>query len=435
MAKGYVVGSNKCLIPSYDAEQIEEISGYFIGEWSDGNPNNEDRTGRFVTSSNNSNKIELANADSYIAGVSEAYEGSTKKVKVNPIGLTTVLDNGALSVGDKCMPSTNGIAVKSSNNLGYRVVARIDTKHVQIIASPNNDMIQRIKVDVTNFGNQNLLINSGFISPINQRGQTTYTVGDTNIYTIDRWLISNNSKLEIKSGFIRQSLNLAQKIIAIQQNVEMPKDIVPDTMTLSVKMRASVKSKFQVYDTNRYFDVGTDWDVIKVTFTKAEIQTSENALKDGYFKVFIGIKEYNNPNTGYLPSGAYIDIQWAKLEVGSVATPYVPRNPSIELEMCQRYFTKIIGWQNSFNVRGDNNYTIVSIPNLKMRIAPSATNIGFTATGFIGTQIYSDVSLTNLVYTNQYPTHLSLYYSAGTYAINYGIGLFTEDLELNAEIY
>lgn len=148
MTKGFVIGSNKCLRPSYDAEQIEEISGYFIGEWSDGNPKNEDRTGRFVTSSNSSNKIELANADSYVAGVAEAYEGNPQKAKVNPIGLTTVQDNGKLSIGDKCMPSTNGIAVKSSNNLGYRVVARIDNTHVQIIASPNNDMVQRIKVDM-----------------------------------------------------------------------------------------------------------------------------------------------------------------------------------------------------------------------------------------------------------------------------------------------
>lgn len=151
MAKGYVVGSNKCLIPSYDAEQIEEISGYFIGEWSDGNPNNEDRTGRFVTSSNNSNKIELANADSYVSGVSEAYEGNTKKAKVNPIGLSVVQDDGTLVAGDKCMPSTNGIAKKSSNNLGYRVVGRVDNKHVQVIVSPNNDMVQRIKANVLTY--------------------------------------------------------------------------------------------------------------------------------------------------------------------------------------------------------------------------------------------------------------------------------------------
>ena len=166
MAKGYVVGSNKCLIPSYDAEQIEKISGYFIGEWVDGNPKNEDRTGRFVTSSNNSNKIELANADSYIAGVSETYEGNTKKVKVNPIGLTTVKDDGTLSVGDKCMPSTNGVAVKSSNNLGYRVVARIDNTHVQIIASPNNDMVQRIKVDMDKKLNEASVITNAEIDAI-----------------------------------------------------------------------------------------------------------------------------------------------------------------------------------------------------------------------------------------------------------------------------
>lgn len=151
MAKGYVVGANKCLIPSYDAEEIEEISGYFVGEWSDGNPNSEDRTGRFVTSSNSSNKIELASADSYVSGVSEAYEGSTKKAKVNPIGLSVVQDDGTLVAGDKCMPSTNGIAKKSSNNLGYRVVGRVDSKHVQVIVAPNNDMVQRIKSNVLTY--------------------------------------------------------------------------------------------------------------------------------------------------------------------------------------------------------------------------------------------------------------------------------------------
>lgn len=153
----YVIDKKKCLIPSYDAETIEHISGYFVGEWSDGNPDGEDRTGRFVVSANEGNKIELADADGYVCGISEAYEGDTTRAKVNPIGVSTVQDNGALSVGDKCMPGAAGIAIKSSNNLGYIVVSRVDSTHVQIIAAPNNDMVKRIKDDNDK---QDILINN-----------------------------------------------------------------------------------------------------------------------------------------------------------------------------------------------------------------------------------------------------------------------------------
>lgn len=148
---GYIINKNKSLSPSYDAETIEQISGYFVAEWEDGNTSAEDRTGRFVASSNNENKIKLADATSYVAGVSEAYPDDITKAKVNPIGLTTVIDDGTLKPGDKCMPTTNGIATKSSNNLGYRVVGRVDSTHVRIIVAPNNDMVQRLEANTLKY--------------------------------------------------------------------------------------------------------------------------------------------------------------------------------------------------------------------------------------------------------------------------------------------
>lgn len=122
-------------------------------EWADGNEANEDRIGYFVTGCNG---IELASAESYICGVTiqnqtflSPDENDPKWCVVQSLGVCTVRDNGSLVAGESCMPGNGGIAVKSNNNFGYRVLKRIDDNHIQIMIAPNNDMVQRIKNDVT----------------------------------------------------------------------------------------------------------------------------------------------------------------------------------------------------------------------------------------------------------------------------------------------
>lgn len=186
--------------------------------------------------------------------------------------------------------------------------------------------------------NPNLLINSDFRNPINQRGATSYT--GNSIYTIDRWIISANETLTIEDGYVRFKLNTAQPYLLLQQKVEIPKVQVPEFMTLSCKVRASQKAKMQIYDTDRYFEIGTEWSVLTITFTKEEINTSNLALQDNHFRLYIGIKDYNEPNTTNLPMGAYVDIEWAKLEVGKIATPLINRPLADEMDMCKRYYQK-----------------------------------------------------------------------------------------------
>lgn len=145
MAK-YVIGENKEVFDIEDALTITK------GEWADENPDGQNRLYRFVTANSDWNKVTLANANSYICGVTvknDSFLGSdqhdTKYCVVQSLGICQVEDDGTLIVGNKCMPSNDGKAVKSSNNLGYRVIGRVDDTHVQIIMSPNNDMVQRIK--------------------------------------------------------------------------------------------------------------------------------------------------------------------------------------------------------------------------------------------------------------------------------------------------
>lgn len=46
------------------------------------------------------------------------------------------------------MPSDDGTAIPSDNNMGYAVLERVDNKHVLIAVEPGADMIQRVKTDV-----------------------------------------------------------------------------------------------------------------------------------------------------------------------------------------------------------------------------------------------------------------------------------------------
>lgn len=151
-----------------------DYAEYF--EWLDGNVDNQDRIGLFVTL--DGDKIKLANKDDYILGVisanpsivgnsaeldwhdkyktdvygrliydesynpivSENYNDTLEYVprgarkeysKVGLLGQLVVQDDGTCKVNGYCTASVNGVATKSDS--GYRVIKRIDKKHIKII--------------------------------------------------------------------------------------------------------------------------------------------------------------------------------------------------------------------------------------------------------------------------------------------------------------
>lgn len=169
-AAGDVMGTK-----SYSASGAD-YSELFLYE--DGNPNNEDRRGLFVTLEGE--KIRFANAnDDYILGVISAtpsiigdahtdewckkyvtdvfgarvLENGTYKLSedfddtkddnyvsrlersewgvVGLVGKLVVIDDGTCKVNGYCYPSENGIATASET--GYRVMSRIDESHIRIL--------------------------------------------------------------------------------------------------------------------------------------------------------------------------------------------------------------------------------------------------------------------------------------------------------------
>ncbi len=158
---------------------IEDALTITKGVWADENIDGDDRVGLFVTLDNENNEIDIANADSYICGVTVKndtflypHAADPKYCVVQSLGLVMIKDDGTLEAGDKCMPAAGGIATKSSNNLGYRVVGRVDDTHIQIIVVPNNDMVQRIK-EINSITTATLATGQTQITLLNSRITTT----------------------------------------------------------------------------------------------------------------------------------------------------------------------------------------------------------------------------------------------------------------------
>lgn len=131
-----------------------DFGEYF--EWYDGNPNNEDRTGYFVTLHEDTGKIKIANSEDDILGIttdSEAFIGNYGEDKKNNpkyaivglIGVVSVREcsNIKCSVGGYCMPNDLGLA-SGTEDLGYQVVKRVNKDYVQVMLNCGSDMIHRL---------------------------------------------------------------------------------------------------------------------------------------------------------------------------------------------------------------------------------------------------------------------------------------------------
>ncbi len=167
----------------------------------------------------------------------------------------------------------------------------------------------------TKTGLLNLLDNSDFTNPVNQRRQVDYL---TKGACIDRWKIwDNNNQQALSVG--SEGIFLKGQLYQILPNRTAP---VGETYTFSVGIKGRDVISITGIETQKRFDdvlltIGKD---TSGTYTQVTIDTTNNNL------VFL----------------------WAKLEKGSLFTQYQPKGYGRELAECIRYYQAII-----FNIRGE----------------------------------------------------------------------------------
>lgn len=178
--------------------------------------------------------------------------------------------------------------------------------------------------------NPNLLINPNFA--INQRGQASYAGA---VYGVDRWkgISGIITATPVTNGI--QLLSSGASNSYIKQIIE--ENLAGKTVTASCKLSAinsGEGGRLAVY----YSTNGTSWTLINgMTIATVGISTltatiPSNAL---YVSVDVGVR----------PSSDVV-FEWAKLEIGSVATEFSPPSIAEELPKCYRYYKKITNLQS-----------------------------------------------------------------------------------------
>lgn len=198
------------------------------------------------------------------------------------------------------------------------------------------------------FSNPNLLINSDFRNPINQRGKTSYWKPSSWTYNIDRFSHILNSVI-LNGGYIRIYNDTGETgTTFFKQIFEHPLEQNDYTVTVNVK---------EITGTVQVNGFGTLKKGINV-FTVKNTSLSQLQLN--------------------LVGESSIELYYIKLEQGSIATPFVPRHYGEELALCQRYYLKLFNESTFFRacVVNNNNqswsFADIVLP-CEMRINPTVS--------------------------------------------------------------
>ena len=185
----------------------------------------------------------------------------------------------------------------------------------------------------------NLLDNSDFTNPVNQRGQASYT----NSYGIDRWRTWDGHTITVNNGYVSVAGSMFQYI-------ELSK-VKNTNYTLAV--------------------CRTDGNIVCLTYNPKNAYMWNAGIglgSDGTGVVIISI------DTG--------DYLWAVLYEGEYTAenlpPYIPKGYAVELAECQRYYRKVINGiiKPYYSGTAERYYRVSLMPPMRLSAVPTITISG-----------------------------------------------------------
>lgn len=145
-----------------------------VANWEDSNSSREDRDNLFVSIHYEDNERIITKATSLdnVDGVTVPAAGfaancdsgklfssgniDQKYALVCSFGCAVVKDDGTCVVGQMCMPTTGGVATKSNNSVGFKVLDRVDSSHVYILVEVSMKTVNNLQTKIdTNADNLN----------------------------------------------------------------------------------------------------------------------------------------------------------------------------------------------------------------------------------------------------------------------------------------
>ena len=181
--------------------------------------------------------------------------------------------------------------------------------------------------DSSHLSNENLLDNPDF--SINQRKKTEYT---ENGYAVDRWQLSGatDGSFTVDTKTLKCGENA--NYVILRQFVDSPQRFANRTVTVTVKAKnitGNWSATLWHYDGTTDVKLGVMDGTTNDTILTFTAQIPENILS---LRLNIGVLKSSE-----------VELEWAKMEIGSVTTPFVPPHPATEWSKCQRYYQDLGG--------------------------------------------------------------------------------------------
>ena len=200
------------------------------------------------------------------------------------------------------------------------------------VGSGTEENMTRIEEKVEQLSNSNLLINGDF--QVWTKG-TSFSTNSSSSYSADRWRVSGFLSAEKDAKGIKIGMTASDSGEQIvNQYLGNNSYLYGKTLTLSFDVVGSnnitglssrINDKDVIVISNQEYTVTTTTTKVIHTFTVPDTLTNELQI-DILFS-----------NEQIIPSGEYVYINNVKLEVGSMATPFVPKNYAQELQDCLMY--------------------------------------------------------------------------------------------------
>lgn len=231
--------------------------------------------------------------------------------------------------------------------------------------------LNEMENNINQLSNPNLLINGDF--RIWQRGDNIICTPGIK-YTADRWAMwngANNTNISKASNSLKWQCGSNDNLI---QMVEMPISIIGKDLTLSCFIKAPLGvtvgiQAMGVSTLNEETTPSTQNYVGTGVWSKVVINIPTKFNNKDLFKVSFGCGVNNVP----------IELTNVKLEVGTKATPFIPRPYGEELTLCQRYYWtnenigNIAQYWGYVNSIVSNGLTLSISLGRNMRIVPTVT--------------------------------------------------------------
>lgn len=241
--------------------------------------------------------------------------------------------------------------------MAYGVIASDKGGKLYVGDSSNKPVGVLDEKNYSQVSNPNLLDNSDFTNPVNQRNKTEF---DINGYCIDRWQIFE-STYNVNTRVVKSDSTVGEYGSQFRQIVNTDLLTIGDIVTVSAYVNNTKHSftktiqSFSGSIKEAPYDLETSWGGFKLV--KLEHRT----------EIFFVM---------YLKPSQSITVNWAKLERGSSVTPYVPKGYGAELAECLRCFQRVHADWRIYPTLKDMLYRFSQSTLQVMRIKPTISAHG-----------------------------------------------------------